>query len=415
MQVGCRVIHITPGNQTISNQVTKLSQNVKKKSAISGWRKDLKEVSKQDDTDIPRGKGNSSLRPTQKPGTGASRQDVILGTIMGITLPLSLLAMWYITIPLLGYCTVSLLGAETVETLFYVKEDMMSYLTSECPLWIAAKERAYLENRSDQEIRRVTNITQREFIEIVKQGEPIVISDALRDWESFGLFNCEYFMDKYPEAEYFDWQGQKQLTLGNITHREGFKGMDCASGYMDMNWESNDKYVKEWLSKMKLPYFYPEDTIMESAFNYQGNKSPPMTGFLGVPGTGVSPHIDETCENFMTVQLSGVKHWSLSWPVREGDKLQWSKPLVVTLYPGEALMWYVSMRHHTEVIQDCSLSFSFTLKHPPPKDYYERLIQDFKRVEKTERDNLYIDTGVADIDFIDTCNLFETQGNVYIT
>ena len=56
---------------------------------------------------------------------------------------------------------------------------------------------------------------------------------------------------------------------------------------------------------MKLPYFYPKDSTMESAFNYRNHQqeSPPMTGFIGMPGTGVSPHLDETCDNFMTVQV----------------------------------------------------------------------------------------------------------------
>ena len=55
---------------------------------------------------------------------------------------------------------------------------------------------------------------------------------------------------------------------------------------------------------MKLPYFFPEDVKKETAFSYKGpTGSPPMTGFLGVPGTGVSPHLDETCDNFMTVQV----------------------------------------------------------------------------------------------------------------
>ena len=43
---------------------------------------------------------------------------------------------------------------------------------------------------------------------------------------------------------YFYLQGQKQLTLGNITQRPDFSGMDCASGYMEMFLESNAKYAK---------------------------------------------------------------------------------------------------------------------------------------------------------------------------
>ncbi len=56
----------------------------------------------------------------QRPGV--SKQDLKLGIIMGITLPLSLLVFWYITLPALSYCAVSLLGAKTVKSLLYVKE-----------------------------------------------------------------------------------------------------------------------------------------------------------------------------------------------------------------------------------------------------------------------------------------------------
>ena len=47
-------------------------------------------------------------------------------------------------------------------------------------MWISAAEKAYLEDRSDHEIKRVADISQQEFIDFVKQGEPIIISDALR-------------------------------------------------------------------------------------------------------------------------------------------------------------------------------------------------------------------------------------------
>lgn len=363
----------------------------------------------------PRGKGDSSLAPTQKPKvTGVEWK---LGAVMFLSLPLALLVFWFITLPLMSYCVVSLLGDQTVQQLWYLKQDMTDYLTSECPLWMSSEERAYLEQRSQRHIRRVSKITREEFTEYVSRGEPVIITDAIRDWDAFGKFNCEYLIKNYPDAEYFDWQGQEQITLGNITNRAGYDGIKCASGYMEMFLDSNAKYVKEWLSQMKLPYFYPEDHTMESAFNdvTSGSGSPPMTGFLGVPGTGVSPHLDETCDNFMTVQLSGIKTWSLSWPVRDGDRLQWSKPLVFTLYPGEALLWYVSMQHHTEVVEDCSLSFSFQMKYPPPTDYFNRLVQDLSAVDKAERDRLYQKTHTSNLDFIDSCKLQEFSGKVYIT
>ena len=57
---------------------------------------------------------------------------------------------------------------------------MMLYWSSECPLWMTAKDRAYLEDRSEQQIRRVANINREDFIQLVSKGEPIIITDALR-------------------------------------------------------------------------------------------------------------------------------------------------------------------------------------------------------------------------------------------
>ena len=84
------------------------------------------------------------------------------------------------------------------------------------------------------------------------------------------------------------------------------------------------------------------------------------------------------------------------------------------LSPGEALLWYVSMQHHTEVIEGCSLSFSFTTKYPPPTDYFNRLVQELSLVDRTERDRLYESVGAAKVDFIDSCSLFESDGQTYI-
>ena len=57
---------------------------------------------------------------------------------------------------------------------------MTDYLTSECPLWMSSEERAYLEQRSQRHIRRVSKITREEFTEYVSRGEPVIITDAIR-------------------------------------------------------------------------------------------------------------------------------------------------------------------------------------------------------------------------------------------
>lgn len=43
-----------------------------------------------------------------------------------------------------------------------------------------------------------------------------------------------------------------------------------------------------------LPSFLPSNALPDDT---------PITGFIGVPGTGVSPHLDETCDTLMTAQV----------------------------------------------------------------------------------------------------------------
>ncbi|XP_033629137.1 uncharacterized protein LOC117291500 [Asterias rubens] len=354
-------------------------------------------------------KGGSS-----RPGSGptAVPTDWRIGVIMAVCLPLSLLVLWYITLPLIGWILSSIIGSGLTQKLGFFKQDILTRMTSECPLWIAAEDRAFLEDKSHEDILRVSDVSQENLEEIVRRGEPVIVTDALRDWEAFGLYNCGYFMRKFPGAKYFDWQGQEYVSFGNITKRSPFTGLQCASGYMDTSVESNKKYFKEWLTKMPTPYFLKENSYILRPNGL--NDEPAVTGFIGVPGTGVTPHLDETCNTIMTVQLSGVKNWSMSWPVKENGRIRWRKPIVFTLYPGEAMFWYVAMRHHTEVIDDCSLSFSFLLNTPAPRDYLKKLVQDLSSVSREERDALFLETGTSKVDYIDSCGIVEDKGTDFI-
>ncbi|XP_038048795.1 uncharacterized protein LOC119722645 [Patiria miniata] len=354
--------------------------------------------------------GAYSTMPEQP---GSTPTDWRVGVVMAICLPISILIFWKITLPLMWWIFTLIVGSDFAKKLSFFKEDLVNIVTSECPIWISAQERAFLNDRSHDNILRVSDISREDFEKIVRRGEPVIVTDALRDWEAFGLYDCGYFMRKFPEAEYFDWQGQERISLGNITKRQGFTGLQCASGYMETKWKSNQKYIKEWLRKMPPPYFLMED--MYTSHPFGKDEEPSVTGFLGVPGTGVSPHLDEICDTIMTVQLSGVKNWSVSWPVKDGSGVRWSKPIVFTLYPGEAMFWYVAMRHHTEVIEDCSLSFSFLLKSPAPTDYLQRLVQDLSSVPRAERDALFQETEAAKVDYIDSCGIITDTGRTFIT
>ncbi|XP_077997771.1 uncharacterized protein LOC144450897 [Glandiceps talaboti] len=376
----------------------------------------LKETTDDNNSDGKTKEASSNRRPRAKLGASSPRDvkftQPIIAFVMILSLPLSLLAFWYITLPFLSWLFTSIVGADVIRKIMYLKEDIATALTSPCALWIPADERAYLNDPSDQIIQRLSNVTPEQFAEFVNRGEPVIVTDAMKDWEAFGKFNCTTLIDRYPDVEYFDWQGGRRMPLRYIPERWKDSGWECASGYIEMSWPANQKYLQEWVSQMPAPYFLPEDVYTDGGL---AKKTVSMTGFLGTPGTGVSPHLDETCDTFMTVQFSGIKTWSVSWPVREGDELKWSKPRIVTLKPGEILFWYVSMRHHTEVVDGCSLSFSFTLNTPAPKQYFEKLIfEDINTVPRSERDKLYASTHAANLNYIDTCSLVKNNDKDYI-
>ncbi|XP_002737289.2 uncharacterized protein LOC100372678 [Saccoglossus kowalevskii] len=336
--------------------------------------------------------------------------DPVVGIIMALSLPAALLIFWYFTLPCMWWVFKSIVGAEFIRNMAYLKEDITSALTSPCAMWIPADERDYLLNHSDEQIKRLSNISKEEFAEYVKRGEPIIVTDALRDWEAYGKFNCTYLIKKYPDVEYFDWQGGRRLPLRYITERWDESEWQCISGYIDMSLEVNEKYIHDWVQQMPPPYFLSHDIYTDGGLAL---KKVALTGFLGTPGTGVSPHLDETCDTFMTVQLSGVKNWSVSWPVKVGDELKWDKPRLVTLYPGEAMFWYVSMRHHTEVVDGCSLSFSYQFNTPPTL-YFKNLLETLNSVPRKERDRLYASTHASRLDFVDVCSIVTNNGNEYI-
>ncbi|XP_070571043.1 uncharacterized protein [Ptychodera flava] len=360
-------------------------------------------------------RGELSRRPRAKYGA-SSPSDVkftppFVGVIMALSLPVSLLVFWYITLPFLWWLVSSIVGVDFIRNIMFLKEDIAAALTSPCALWIPADERAYLNDHSDWTVKRLSNVTANQFIDFVNRGEPVIVTDAMKDWESFHKFNCTYLIENYPDVEYFDWQGGRRMPIRYIPERWEQAGMECASGYIEMSWPANNKYLKEWSDQMPAPYFLPKDVYTDGGL---AEKTVSMTGFLGTPSTGVSPHLDETCDTFMTVQFSGVKNWSISWPVRESDELKWAKPTIVTLYPGDILFWYVSMRHHTEVLEGCSLSFSFLLNTPAPKQYFENLHEDFKAVTQTERNKLFASTHAANLDYIDSCSIVHNNGKDYI-
>ncbi|XP_019614290.1 PREDICTED: uncharacterized protein LOC109462206 [Branchiostoma belcheri] len=337
---------------------------------------------------------------------------VPVGLVLALTLPVSLAVLWKFSLPLLA---VSVLGEEAVQRVTDVAFDLAAHFTSPCPVWIPHAERRWLQQPSDRQIRRVSNISRREFVMVVNRGEPVIITDAMQGWESLNRFDCDYFIKTYPTAEYFDWQKGHKIRFGDIPTVYGGDpdSWKCASGYFDTFWDTNMKAAVDWLAQVPEPYFLPEGSLTASTAGHV--RAPMMTGFLGTPGTGVSPHLDETCETFMTVQFSGVKNWSLSWPEVHDGKLRWSPPMVFTLNPGEIMLWYVGMRHHTEVVSGCSLSFSYRFSTPAPMNYFEKLRNALQSFPQEEIRKLFAETKAMDVDYAEHCEVNRHGDRVHLS
>ena len=59
--------------------------------------------------------------------------------------------------------------------------DLLASFTSECPSWLAAEERAFIDDRLEETVRRIPGPkTPEEFEELIDFGEPIIITDAMK-------------------------------------------------------------------------------------------------------------------------------------------------------------------------------------------------------------------------------------------
>ncbi|XP_071943306.1 uncharacterized protein [Antedon mediterranea] len=305
-----------------------------------------------------------------------------------------------------------IIGVDVVETFAYLKEDVLNAMLLPCPNWIAAEERVFIRKSSSKSIRRVSNLNAEEFKNIVNTGEPVVVTDGMRDWPGLGELNCQSIIYNYPDAKYFDWQAQENISLRNINKRNKFEGLECMAGYMNLQTPENLKYMQELMNNVRAPYFLFKDVY--TAEPHINSSHPNLNIFIGTENTGVSPHLDETCDTFISAQFSGVKNWSLSWPISEEGELKWSKPIVFTLYPGELLFWYVGMRHHTEVVKGCSLSFSFQITTPAPRDYFHKLSKTVNSGSDADKDKLFKQTRASNANYLDTCNVIEKDGKSFI-
>ncbi|XP_065185649.1 uncharacterized protein LOC135816179 [Sycon ciliatum] len=266
-----------------------------------------------------------------------------------------------------------------------------------CPSWSASDGEAIAASAKYGVMKRVhaSNISRGQFVDLVSRGEPFVIRAAFADWPVMQeITNCSVLQQHYPNMYYYDWQADTKESLGSIgdwTCRSGY--LERAGGTTDLHdhdrlhsdaerqewreWGDNGDVFHQWLSTLPIPEFMPSDVWQHPADPESEHvpQQPSMSAFIGSSGTGVTPHLDENCESFVSVQFSGRKLWTVAWPeVNESSgALQWSTPLAVVLERGDAIIWYMSQMHHTEVLDGCSFSMSIQFTRPAPHLYHAKL------------------------------------------
>lgn len=82
------------------------------------------------------------------------------------------------------------------------------------------------------------------------------------------------------------------------------------------------------------------------------------------------------------------------------------------------MFWYMSQRHHTEVLDGCSFSLTFDIQTPAPVDYFKKLKNILNTVGQKERDRFYKEIEAADIRYMDKCHVEideETGQSIVVT
>ena len=287
-----------------------------------------------------------------------------------------------------------------------------------CPPWLDEEAKRFLSRNITGRIPRLraSELSSTQFEAFVNRGQPIVVEGAAELWPALRRLNCTNLAAHYPGVEYHDWQGGERKPVSSIEYsRSG--GWECAAGYMEKGpeWEVNRPAFADWLSGFKAPPFMPAGAFGDTSLETGTGRSVGMSAFLGMPGTGVTPHLDELCASLMTVQLSGTKAWTVSSPqlYQRADGTQgirWSDPSLVVLRPGDALFWYVSQLHHTEVIEGCSLSVSLQFQHPAPTDYFHNLIESLNSLPEDDRYSIYRQARAHRADYVTSCQIREWGG-----
>ncbi len=266
---------------------------------------------------------------------------------------------------------------------------------------------------------RVTNITRAQFREYALRGQPVIVTDGMRDWPGLAKWNCAYFHNAFPhedvggftayKADALKWRRKlgdpwfltARETLGIPEEEADAKNPTVMSWYFSAlgvdgtrghDVRRNQTVVDTIKADFGTPYFLEPTKLNNDTVAGR------LEFFFGTDGAGVHPHTDPVCQWIFSGQTSGRKSWRLSLPYNI-DVLQRANPWYTfrpsdgntllaimmnkaplyefTLEPGELMFFPPGMIHTTRAVgPECSTSLSLQFAAPNPVMYIKEFSAD---------------------------------------
>ncbi|CAD5115317.1 DgyrCDS4304 [Dimorphilus gyrociliatus] len=194
-----------------------------------------------------------------------------------------------------------------------------------------------------RKVHRVSKISVEKFEKYYAYSQqPVIITDAMKNWSASAAFNFEYFKKLFGNEEVHS--GDMCQFFPYKTHFKSLgEAMNMSSSYMKntkwyIGWSNCDPFATtELRNHYSKPYFLPR--FSES--------SRTDWIFMGSPGYGASMHIDRVGKPSWQAQVKGQKLWTLE-PAPE-CYLSCKNRIQVTVNPGEIIVldtnyWFHSTR-----------------------------------------------------------------------
>eukprot|EP00043_Microstomoeca_roanoka_P012560 m.121771 g.121771 ORF g.121771 m.121771 type:complete len:358 (-) comp15532_c0_seq2:1704-2777(-) len=262
----------------------------------------------------------------------------------------------------------------------------------------------------------VPAITTTESLEVIQQhilqGIPFVIREEALNWPALELWSLDSLRQRFG----------KQVKNRHIDRGEAmFDESGAFLGYFDVSdeewaayleavemeearqkniaWQCRNETASTLLRRdYRLPYFLAR--LGQAENDYVSENGAHETLFFALSlHEGREPHIDYSCNNAWSAQITGAKEWRLWAPnhcdnhlykesgVNGSFECETAPPLRVLLNAGDVLFWYPGWMHATRAVEAESLGLSREFSSPIPIHMYTNYRQVYE--QHSQKQNSY--------------------------